>query len=130
MVQTKTQKEWYLKKKEDPEWREKRNQHARDYRANLDPLVATEHKNRYGDKIKQKKNKNKLILINEHGGKCVMCGYNKNFGALDFHHDKDKESTISDLLFNLDRARDEAKDCILLCVRCHRELHHPECNIG
>jgi hypothetical protein len=57
-----------------------------------------------------------------------MCGYDKNYSALDFHHDKGKDSEISNLLFNLDKARDEAKDCILLCVRCHRELHNPECN--
>jgi hypothetical protein len=30
--------------------------------------------------------KTKQTLVNIFGGKCVICGYNKFVGALDFHH--------------------------------------------
>ena len=39
-----------------------------------------------------------MKLIMEFGGKCSVCGYNKNISALDFHH---KESFIKS--FQLDK---------------------------
>lgn len=77
--------------------------------------------------------KTKLILIM--GGKCSVCGYNKNFAALSFHHINPKIKSM-----NLDCRTlsnnswpvimEEAKKCILLCENCHREIHHPECTIN
>lgn len=73
----------------------------------------------------------KMKLIMEFGGKCSVCGYNKNISALDFHH---KESftksfqldkrTLSNLSW--DNILEEAKKCELLCSNCHREIHNPE----
>ena len=41
--------------------------------------------------------KRKLELIEYKGGKCEICGYNKNLSALEFHHinSKDKSFSIS-----------------------------------
>jgi endogenous inhibitor of DNA gyrase (YacG/DUF329 family) len=75
----------------------------------------------------------KYELINLMGGKCTICGYDKNYASLEFHHliPKEKEfpldarhlsnSSITSLL-------KEAKKCILLCANCHRELHNPDFN--
>jgi hypothetical protein len=68
----------------------------------------------------------KQELVDNLGGKCKECGYNKCLAALDFHHhSKDKENCIARLLSDglIKKARDEAKKCTLLCANCHRERH-------
>ena len=60
------------------------------------------------------------------GGKCVVCGYDKYFGALEFHHvDKTKkEYAISDLKnYNFETLKDELDKCVILCSNCHAEYH-------
>lgn len=67
----------------------------------------------------------KLILIEEYGSKCVFCGYNKCRTALEFHHINPENK-----LFNIDcekkginKLKEEAKKCLLVCANCHREIH-------
>jgi hypothetical protein len=60
------------------------------------------------------------------GGKCQSCDYNACLAALDFHHpDDDKEFAIAarGLTLSWERMRAEAEKCVLLCCRCHREIH-------
>lgn len=70
-------------------------------------------------------------LKEEHGGQCVLCGYSKCLGALDFHHrdPSTKEARISTgNTKSIARLRVEAAKCILVCANCHREIHmglHP-----
>jgi hypothetical protein len=63
------------------------------------------------------------------GGKCEMCGYDKNFAALVFHHVGHKEFTISNQgstsVNSLKKTLDEVSRCKLLCANCHQDLHHP-----
>lgn len=71
----------------------------------------------------------KLELIEYKGGKCEICGYNKNLAVLNFHHiDSSKKSFNIDgrLLANkkMEDLIDEANKCMLLCANCHQELHH------
>jgi predicted HNH restriction endonuclease len=76
----------------------------------------------------------KSVLIDKMGGCCSVCGYKKNYAALEFHH-KDPSTKK----FNLDsrslsnrkesRIEKEAKKCILICSNCHRELHNPDLSI-
>ena len=64
------------------------------------------------------------------GGKCSICGYNKNLAALDFHH-KDmstKEEGLSNLINRrlaktLEECMPELVKCEILCANCHREIH-------
>jgi hypothetical protein len=72
----------------------------------------------------------KLELIKLFGGKCELCGYNKNIAAFDFHHKdpdtKNFEIKVQFLKYkNDDEILEEAKKCMLLCANCHRELHNP-----
>jgi len=60
------------------------------------------------------------------GGKCVICGYNKYQGALDFHHIDPAKKSFSlskSKLSQLEILKPELDKCVILCSNCHRELH-------
>jgi hypothetical protein len=61
------------------------------------------------------------------GDACWECGYNKCWGALDFHHvypeEKSFSLTMCEIQFSWERIFPEIKKCVLLCCRCHREVH-------
>lgn len=69
----------------------------------------------------------KRMLIQEAGGKCQNCGYNKCERALEFHHidpiQKDFGLSAQSLSRDIDTLRQEMKKCILLCANCHAEEH-------
>lgn len=58
--------------------------------------------------------------------KCVICGYDTCFSAIDFHHldPSQKDFGIRDTqLRNIKKLRNEIAKCAVVCVRCHREHH-------
>lgn len=60
------------------------------------------------------------------GGKCVICGYNKYHGAMDFHHlDSDEKEFVISTSWQCswDKLRPELDKCVLLCKNCHAEVH-------
>lgn len=67
----------------------------------------------------------KQTLVEERGGACERCGYDRYIGALQFHHLGDKSFGISESgrTVSLEKARAEAAKCILLCANCHAETH-------
>jgi transposase-like protein len=67
----------------------------------------------------------RTILIDEAGGRCLLCGYDRNPAALQFHHvDRaTKEFTLRNGdTRSLARMRAEAAKCVLLCANCHAEV--------
>ena len=66
----------------------------------------------------------KKACLEYKGGKCVMCGYDKYIGALDFHHvePNEKDFIISGSERFTERVRAELDKCIVLCANCHREV--------
>jgi transposase-like protein len=68
----------------------------------------------------------KRILVNEAGGSCALCGYDRCVAALQFHHVDPSEKCFSlshgGLARSLRRAREEARKCVLLCANCHAEV--------
>lgn len=68
----------------------------------------------------------KRTLVEEAGGACVLCGYDRAPEALAFHHlERDSKS------FGIEQAgssraialsRAEAAKCVLLCANCHAEV--------
>lgn len=68
----------------------------------------------------------KEILVAEAGGQCVICGYDRYAGALQFHHvdPRDKRFALagSGLTRAISVARTEAAKCVLLCATCHAEV--------
>lgn len=64
------------------------------------------------------------------GGKCEICGYKGFPSAFDFHHldPRTKDYNISSRVVSLELIKEELDKCVLLCCRCHREVHeglHP-----
>ena len=70
--------------------------------------------------------KTKREAVDYLGGVCLVCGYNRCLGALEFHH---KESSEKDFtiggkkLSSIKKIKPELDKCGLLCANCHREVH-------
>ena len=67
----------------------------------------------------------KIKAVNHLGGKCSKCGYNEYIGALTFHHlnPSEKTFTFGKAIIGWEKAEQELKKCILLCMNCHAEEH-------
>ena len=62
------------------------------------------------------------------GGKCQICGYDKNLACMDFHHKDPSQKNHewrSMRLYGWKRIVEELKKCMLLCRNCHGEIHWP-----
>jgi hypothetical protein len=80
------------------------------------------------DRVAARRREVKRILAEEAGGKCVRCGYNRFLGALQFHH-RDRKTKLFGLsqkgaTIGIDKLREEARKCTLVCANCHAELEH------
>ena len=68
--------------------------------------------------------KRKAILYK--GGSCQSCGYNRYYGALEFHH-RNPEEKLYDWsklrLLAWPKVEKELDKCDILCANCHRERH-------
>jgi len=69
----------------------------------------------------------KTQMVEYKGGCCVICGYKKYMGALEFHHinPNEKDFNLSHMkkyAFD-DKIKNELDKCILVCSNCHREIH-------
>jgi hypothetical protein len=76
--------------------------------------------------VARRRRRVKATLVEESGGCCVICGYRRNMRALHFHHldpsRKRHEINAKGVAIALDRLRDEAQKCVLLCSNCHAEV--------
>lgn len=77
------------------------------------------------ESVVRRRKRSKRILVEEFGGKCVICGYSISVRSLTFHHvdPTTKEFNVS-TKYNrsIHRLRNEAKKCILVCQNCHGEV--------
>jgi hypothetical protein len=76
--------------------------------------------------VTENRRSNKRKLVEYFGGKCIWCGYNKSYSALQFHHiNNDKEFGIAyaGITKSFDKLIEEAKKCVLICANCHAEEH-------
>ena len=82
--------------------------------------------NKYTLALGQEKRK---FLIEQMGGKCVSCGFDKYQSALQAHHldpaTKDK-AFASIRGWSKQRILDEIQGCVLLCAFCHAAVHSGE----
>lgn len=78
-----------------------------------------------------KKQRYKLKAVEYKGGKCEVCGYDKNLSALEFHYldPSEKDFGISTTHRSWDLVKKELDKCILVCANCHREIHNPDSTI-
>ena len=68
----------------------------------------------------------KQVLVDEAGGACVLCGYDRSVAALHFHHvdpsTKEFHLAADGATRSIARARAEARKCVLMCANCHAEV--------
>jgi len=68
----------------------------------------------------------KRMLVEEAGGACVLCGYDRSLAGLHFHHVNPAEKSFAlsrqGVTRSLASARAEARKCVLLCSNCHAEV--------
>lgn len=78
------------------------------------------------ERVSQRRRDVKAILVEEAGGRCVICGYDGYVGPLEFHHldPAAKRMAVSrdGVTLSLQAAREEARKCALLCSNCHAEV--------
>lgn len=112
---------------------EKRRKYQREYYRKHNQMPEVKEKiNRRREAI----NKLWLQILKEHYGeiRCLFCGYNKCFAALEFHHinHMNKKLTLSTLFHKkatperIEIFKKEIVKCILLCANCHKEIHYKE----
>lgn len=113
--------------KQNPDWGYKKIANH----LGCDPSTVRYHtnpnyRNRHLEKRFDRRKNLKKTLVEENGGKCCKCGYNKCLRALEFHH---LDPSTKDFDFgqyrdcSLERARKEIQKCILVCSNCHMEIH-------
>ena len=68
----------------------------------------------------------KAALVAEAGGACAICGYDRYPGALQFHHldpmTKAFGLATQGVARSMEKAREEARKCVLVCANCHAEV--------
>ena len=76
----------------------------------------------------------KQRLVQEAGGKCKACGYDRYLGALQFHHLDPSTKSFSLSRRGCTRAfaelKAEAAKCVLLCANCHAEVENGVAEVG
>jgi hypothetical protein len=79
------------------------------------------------DKLRERK----LKFVIEKGGKCILCGYNKNLAALIFHHTNGRDKPVNSYNRKYvyyetpQNPKFDPTHTELLCRNCHAELEHP-----
>ena len=95
-------------------------------RFRLDPRGTYRCKRCAQERVAERRRKVKRILVAEAGGRCQMCGYDRCVAALQFHHldPRGKSFALSHqgATRGLEKAREEARKCVLLCANCHAEV--------
>lgn len=81
----------------------------------------------YRDRLSRRRK----LFVELAGGKCIKCGYNRNWAVLQFHHKdhKKKKFALSGEAFRIlsdAKIFTEISKCDLLCSNCHSELHNPD----
>jgi Helix-turn-helix domain len=78
------------------------------------------------ERVAARRRRIKEILVAEAGGSCRTCGYDRCLAALEFHHVDPAAKSFAlayrGLARSLERARQEARKCVLLCSNCHAEV--------
>jgi 5-methylcytosine-specific restriction endonuclease McrA len=78
------------------------------------------------ERVAERRRRIKRMLVDEAGGCCAACGYDRSYAALQFHHVNPAEKSFGlasrGFSRGIDRAREEARKCVLLCGNCHAEV--------
>jgi hypothetical protein len=78
-----------------------------------------------GEAVTRRLRKVKQTLVDDFGGGCCVCGYDRVIGNLCFHHVDPSQKAFGITMAqgrSLAAYREEAKKCILVCANCHGEI--------
>ncbi len=78
-----------------------------------------------GEAVTRRHRKLKRLLVDESGGGCAVCGYDRCLGNLHFHHVVPAEKSFEIQMGSgksLAAYREEARKCVLVCANCHGEI--------
>ena len=105
----------------------------------IDNFFFNSNERRYQSWCKKCMNESQVARIRDRkaeavklmGDKCSLCGYDRNYSALTFHHIDPNTKE-----FNWDKLQykswkeiiNELSKCALVCTNCHREIHNPQHN--
>src|SRR5262245_37991191 len=116
----------------------KRNLQGRSYCLFCSPFQAhntrklekerTDKNERYRKWQKRARAVRKRKLVELPGGRCRICGYNRDCpGAYEFHHADPTTKSFGlsgrGLLRGWQEVVQESRKCVLLCATCHAEVH-------
>jgi transposase len=92
----------------------------------LEPRGSYRCKRCRAENVIRHRRKLKATLVAEAGGSCVLCRYDRNLRALQFHHRDPSLKRIDvsgrGVTYSIDTLRAEAEKCVLLCGNCHVEV--------
>jgi transposase len=76
--------------------------------------------------VTRRRRKLKAVLVDEAGGRCCLCGYDRCSAALSFHHVdpllKRMPISAGGIAYAIEFLRAEAQKCVLVCANCHAEI--------
>jgi len=83
---------------------------------------------RTNEAVKGWRRRTKARIITAMGGSCACCGYDRCQSALSLHHvdpaEKDFQlGSVRAVAKGWSRIVEELRKCVLLCCRCHAEVH-------
>lgn len=89
--------------------------------------LREDYRQRKAVNLKKNRASSKSESITYKGGKCQICSYDRCPSALEFHHldpkQKDPKINASLSKFSFESIKTELDKCVLVCCRCHREIH-------
>jgi gas vesicle protein len=101
-------------------WREQNKDHVKEYTRKYYLLHKKEKNVDRMNRFRELKQK----YVNLLGGKCQICGYNKDNGALHFHHlNPDEKERTKEALRVAFEPKIRNGSIQLLCANCHQEIH-------
>ena len=89
-------------------------------------LMTEAEKAKFNSYCIERWKRRKIEAIEYKGGKCQVCGYDKYYGALEFHHRDPNEKGVDwgkMRLMSKEKLLAELDKCDILCANCHREAH-------
>jgi cytochrome c553 len=78
-----------------------------------------------GEAVTRRHQRVKRTLVEEAGGRCAVCGYDRVMINLHFHHVNPSAKSFSITMGrgkSIAAYRDEARKCVLVCANCHGEM--------